>query len=148
VWSAARVVTSAADAAEIGPPIEHTRVYVLDERLMPVPVGVVGEVWLAGRGLARGYYDRPRLTAASFRPDPWGDEPGTRMYRTGDLGRWREGAGLELIGRNDHQVKVRGYRIECGEIEALLRAHPGVRQAAVISVSIGSPRRARDGFTS
>jgi amino acid adenylation domain-containing protein len=133
VWSAARVVTSAADAAEIGPPIEHTRVYVLDERLMPVPVGVVGEVWLAGRGVARSYYDRPRLTAGSFRPDPWGDEPGTRMYRTGDLGRWREGAGLELIGRNDHQVKVRGYRIECGEIEALLRAHPGVRQAAVIT---------------
>jgi amino acid adenylation domain-containing protein len=133
VWSAARVVTSAADAAEIGPPIEHTRVYVLDERLMPVPVGVVGEVCLAGRGVARGYYDRPGLTARSFRPDPWSDEPGARMYRTGDLGRWREGAGLELIGRNDHQVKVRGYRIECGEIEAVLRAHPGVRQVAVIT---------------
>jgi len=133
VWSAARVVTHAADAAEIGPPIEHTRVYVLDERLMPVPVGVIGEVYLAGRGVARGYYDRPRLTARSFRPDPWSDEPGSRMYRTGDLGRWREGAGLELIGRNDHQVKVRGYRIECGEIEAVLRAHPGVRQVAVIA---------------
>ena len=133
VWSAAGVVTSAADAAEIGPPIEQTRVYILDERLMPVPVGVIGEVYLAGRGVARGYYDRPRLTARSFRPDPWSDDPGTRMYRTGDLGRWREGAGLELIGRNDHQVKVRGYRIECGEIEAVLRAHPGVRQVAVIA---------------
>ena len=133
VWSAARVVASAADAAEIGPPIEHTRVYVLDERMMPVPVGVVGEVWLAGRGVARGYHDRPDLTAGSFRPDPWSDDPGARVYRTGDLGRWREGAGLELIGRNDHQVKVRGFRIECGEIEAVLRAHPGVRQAAVIT---------------
>jgi len=133
VWSAARVVTNAADAAEIGPPIEHTRVYILDERLMPVPVGVVGEVCLAGRGVARGYYERPRLTARSFRPDPWSDDPGARMYRTGDLGRWREGGGLELIGRNDHQVKVRGYRIECGEIEAVLRAHPGVRQVAVIT---------------
>jgi amino acid adenylation domain-containing protein len=131
VWSAARVVTSAADAAEIGPPIEHTRVYVLDERMMPVPVGVVGEVWLGGRGVARGYHDRPGLTARSFRPDPWSDHPGARVYRTGDLGRWREGAGLELIGRNDHQVKIRGFRIECGEIETVLRAHPGVRQAAV-----------------
>jgi amino acid adenylation domain-containing protein len=133
VWSAAGVVTSAAAAAEIGPPIEHTRVYVLDERLMPVPVGVVGEVCLAGRGVARGYHDRPRLTARSFRPDPWSDEPGARMYRTGDLGRWREGAGLELIGRNDHQVKIRGNRIECGEIEAALRAHRDVRQAAVVA---------------
>ena len=133
VWSAARVVTSAADAAKIGPPIEHTRVYILDERLVPVPVGVIGEVCLAGRGVARGYYDRPRLTARSFRPDPWSDDPGARMYRTGDLGRWREGTGLELIGRNDHQVKVRGYRIECGEIEAVLRAHPGVRQVTVIT---------------
>ena len=133
VWSAARVVTSAADAAEIGPPIEHTCVYILDDRLMPVPVGVVGEVCLAGRGVARGYHDRPRLTARLFRPDPWSDDPAARMYLTGDLGRWREGAGLELIGRNDHQVKVRGFRIECGEVEAVLRAHPGVRQAAVIT---------------
>jgi amino acid adenylation domain-containing protein len=135
VWSAAGVVTSAAGAAEIGPPIDHTRVYVLDERLMPVPVGVVGEVCLAGQGVARGYHDQARLTARSFRPDPWSDEPGARMYRTGDLGRWREGAGLELIGRNDHQVKIRGFRIECGEIEAVLRGHREVRQAAVIAAT-------------
>ncbi len=135
VWSAAGVVTSAADAAEIGPPIDRTRVYVLDERLMPVPVGVVGEVCLAGRGVARGYHDRPRLTARAFRPDPWGDDPGARMYRTGDLGRWREGAGLELIGRNDHQVKIRGFRIELGEIEHVLRAHRDVRQAVVVTAT-------------
>jgi amino acid adenylation domain-containing protein len=133
VWSAARVVTDAADAAKIGPPIDHTRVYLLDERMTPVPVGVVGEVWLAGHGVARGYHDRPGLTAGAFRPDPWSEDPGARMYRTGDLGRWREGVGLELTGRNDHQVKVRGYRIECGEVETALRAHRGVRQAAVIA---------------
>jgi amino acid adenylation domain-containing protein len=135
VWSAAGVVTSAAEAAEIGPPIDRTRVYVLDGRLMPVPVGVVGEVCLAGRGVARGYHDRPLLTARAFRPDPWSSEPGARMYRTGDLGRWREGAGLELVGRNDHQVKIRGFRIECGEIEAVLRAHRDVRQAVVVTAA-------------
>jgi hypothetical protein len=95
----------------------------------------VGEVCLAGRGVARGYHGQPRLTSRSFRPDPWSGEPGARMYRTGDLGRWREGAGLELIGRNDHQVKIRGFRIECGEIEAVLRAHRDVRQAAVIATA-------------
>ena len=137
VWSAAGVVASAAEAALIGPPIEHTRVYVLDERLMPVPIGVVGEVCLSGRGVARGYHDRPLHTARSFRPDPWSDEPGARLYRTGDLGRWRAGGGLELIGRNDHQVKVRGFRIECGEIEAVLRAHRDVRQAAVVTADRG-----------
>jgi amino acid adenylation domain-containing protein len=135
IWATAGLVTRAADAAEIGPPIDHTRVYVLDERLMPVPVGVVGEVWFAGRGIARGYYGRPRLTARSFVPDPWGDEPGARMYGSGDLGRWREGGGLELVGRNDHQVKIRGFRIECGEIEAVLRAHRDVRQAAVVTAT-------------
>jgi amino acid adenylation domain-containing protein len=133
VWATAGAVTRAADAAKIGPPIDHTRVYVLDERLMPVPVGVVGEVCLAGRGIARGYHGRPRLTARSFVPDPWSDEPGARMYRSGDLGRWREGGGLELVGRNDHQVKIRGFRIECGEIETVLRAHREVRQAAVVT---------------
>jgi amino acid adenylation domain-containing protein len=133
VWATAGVVTRAADAAEIGPPIDHTRVYILDERLMPAPVGVVGEVCVAGRGVGRGYYNQPRLTARSFVPDPWSEQPGARMYRTGDLGRWLEGTGLELIGRNDHQVKIRGFRIECGEIEAVLRAHRDVRQAAVVT---------------
>ncbi len=135
VWSAAGVVSSAATAAEIGPPIEHTRMYILDEHLTPVPVGVIGELYLAGRGVARGYHGRSLLTARAFRPDPWSSEPGARMYRTGDLGRWREGEGLELIGRNDHQVKIRGFRIECGEIEAVLRAHRDVRQAVVVTAA-------------
>ena len=89
VWSAAGVVADGLGPVEIGEPIEHTRVYLLDERLAPVPVGVLGEVIIAGRGVARGYHDRPRLTAQAFRPDPWSDEPGARMYRTGDLRRWR-----------------------------------------------------------
>jgi amino acid adenylation domain-containing protein len=135
VWSAAGIVASGTGPVEIGPPVDHTRVYVLDERMAPVPVGVVGEVYIAGRGVARGYHGQPQLTARSFRPDPWADAPGARMYRTGDLGRWREDAGLELIGRTDHQVKIRGFRIECGEIEAVLRAHRDVRQAAVVTAT-------------
>ena len=137
VYSSAGVVTNAARAADIGPPIDNVRVYILDERLMPVPIGVVGEVCVGGRGVTRGYYNQPRLTARSFRPDPWGDEPGARMYRTGDLGRWREDGSLELIGRNDFQVKIRGFRIECGEIEAVLRAHRDVRQAVVVAAPRG-----------
>ncbi|MEA2207388.1 MAG: hypothetical protein QOE77_4164, partial [Blastocatellia bacterium] len=129
VWSAAGVVADGPGPIEIGEPIGHTQVYLLDEHLAPVPVGMLGEVYLAGRGVARGYHDRPRLTAAAFRPDPFSDLPGARMYRTGDLGRWRESGGLELIGRTDHQVKIRGFRIELGEIEDNLRRCPGVREA-------------------
>ena len=140
VWSAAGVVATGTGPVEIGPPIDHTRLYILDEHQAPVPAGVVGEVYLAGRGVARGYHGRARLTARSFRPDPWSAEPGARMYRTGDLGRWLPGTGLELIGRTDHQVKIRGFRIECGEIEAVLRAHRDVRQAAVITASRGQDR--------
>ena len=137
VWSAAGVVADGPGPVVIGEPIEHTRIYLLDDRLAPVPVGMLGEVFIGGRGVARGYHDRPRLTAQSFRPDPWSDEPGARMYRTGDLGRWREDGGLELIGRTDHQVKIRGFRIECGEIEAVLRSHRDVRQAAVVPAARG-----------
>jgi amino acid adenylation domain-containing protein len=137
VWSAAGVVADGPGPVVIGEPIEHTRVYLLDDRLAPVPVGVAGEVYLAGRGVARGSHERPRLTAQSFRPDPWSEEPGARMYRTGDLGRWREDGGLELIGRTDHQVKIRGFRIECGEIEAVLRSHRDIRQAAVVAAARG-----------
>ena len=135
VWSAAGLVAPGAGPVEIGPPVGHTRLYVLDERMAPVPVGVVGEVFIAGRGVARGYHGQPQLTARAFRPDPWAGAPGARMYRTGDLGRWRESGGLELIGRTDHQVKIRGFRIECGEIEAVLRAHRDVRQAAVVTAA-------------
>ncbi len=121
-----------ATAVAIGAPIPNCEVHVLHARLGAVPAGVPGEVFLSGGGLARGYHDRPDLTAERFLPHPCG-EPGARIYRTGDLARWRADGQLEFLGRADEQVKVRGYRVELGEIEALLEAHPGVRQAAVVT---------------
>jgi amino acid adenylation domain-containing protein len=116
----------------IGQAIANARVYVLDAKLRPVPIGVPGELFLGGVCLARGYFQRPGPTAERFVPDPFSPWPSRRMYRTGDLARFRDDGELEFLGRMDQQVKVHGYRIEPGEIEAVLSKHPAVRQCAVV----------------
>ena len=115
----------------IGRPLRGTRLYLLDDRMRPVPVGVAGEVYLGGAGLARGYLNRPDLTDELFVPDPF--VPGERLYRTGDLARWLPDGNAEYVGRRDDQLKLRGFRIEPGEVEAALLAVPGVREAVVLA---------------
>ncbi|MGH9591973.1 MAG: non-ribosomal peptide synthetase, partial [Bryobacteraceae bacterium] len=130
IWSALQRIEPGAGTVAIGRPIANTRIYLLDENRQLVPAGVVGEIHIAGDGVARGYWQRPELTAERFVEDPF--RAGERMYRTGDVGRWRSDGTLECLGRVDHQVKIRGYRIELGEIESVLEQIPGIRQAVTI----------------
>ncbi|HEV8244497.1 MAG TPA: amino acid adenylation domain-containing protein, partial [Polyangiaceae bacterium] len=130
VWSTVEQVRDS--VVTIGRPIDNTRVYVLDPALQPVPPGVIGELYIGGAGVSRGYHDRPELTSERFLPDPFAAEPDARMYKTGDLVRLRWDGRLEWLGRRDFQVKVRGHRIELGEIEARLSQLRGVREGVVI----------------
>jgi acyl carrier protein len=120
-------------AALIGRPISNCRIHILDEHLNPVPIGVPGELHIGGVGLARGYLNLPELTGAKFIRDPFRDEQGARLYKTGDLGRYLPDGNIEFLGRRDYQVKVRGFRVELGEIEAVLSQHPAAREAVVVA---------------
>ncbi|HEY0735253.1 MAG TPA: amino acid adenylation domain-containing protein, partial [Herpetosiphonaceae bacterium] len=125
----------------IGRPIANTQIYLLDKNLQPVPVGVAGELHIGGIGLARGYSNRPDQTAEKFIPDPFSHAPNARLYKTGDRARYRADGVLEFMGRIDHQLKIRGFRVELGEIEAVLARHPVIREAVVVAEQSGSDTR-------
>ncbi|HEU0300453.1 MAG TPA: amino acid adenylation domain-containing protein, partial [Longimicrobium sp.] len=136
-----REVADDAHAVPIGRPVAGTRLYVLDAREMPCGTGVPGELCIGGGRVGIGYLDRPGLTAERFVPDPFAAEPGARMYRSGDRARWRPDGTLEFVGRVDWQVKIRGHRIEPGEVEAVLREHPSVRDCVVVARGEGGELR-------
>ncbi len=132
VWSAAKATPRDVDRVTIGGPLANTQIYMLDASARPVPDEVIGEVWIGGAGVARGYWQDPALTAARFRPDPFSASPGARLYRTGDVGRRQRDGSIDLLGRSDQQVKLRGYRVELGDVEAALNTLPGVRVAVAV----------------
>jgi hypothetical protein len=132
-WS--RVGVETENVPNIGCPVGNARVYIVDDEMRPVPVGVTGEIYIGGAGVARGYLDRADWTAERFVPDPLGGEEkrvGERLYRTGDIGRYRNNGEIEFLGRNDDQVKIRGFRIELEEIKGRLLEHAGVKEAVVV----------------
>ncbi|HYN84384.1 MAG TPA: MupA/Atu3671 family FMN-dependent luciferase-like monooxygenase, partial [Pyrinomonadaceae bacterium] len=133
VWSTTHALAADDEGVSIGRPVANTEVYVLDSSLRPAPPGVVGELYIGGEGVVPGYLKRPALTAERFVPDVYGPRAGGRLYRTGDLARHLPDGRLEFLGRNDHQVKIRGHRVELGEIEKALGEHPSVGEAVVVA---------------
>ena len=138
IWSTIERVEHGDGPVSIGRPIANTQVYILGPAGDPVAIGLPGEIWIGGAGVATGYHHRPELTAKHFVPDRFSLQPGERLYRTGDLGSWGGDGRLYHLGRMDHQVKIRGFRIEIGEIEVVLRTHPAVDQAVVIAIEAGA----------
>ena len=132
-WAPVATGTGTDVSPPIGRPIANTQVYLLDRHLNPVPIGICGELFIGGDGLARGYRSRPEQTAERFIPNPFSDEPGTRLYKTGDLARYLADGNIEFLGRIDNQVKIRGFRIELGEIETVLGQHPAIRETVVVA---------------
>ncbi|MBW4506976.1 MAG: amino acid adenylation domain-containing protein [Scytonematopsis contorta HA4267-MV1] len=132
IWSAASQIRQSSKLVPISCPIANTQLYILDKHSQLVPVGVAGELHIGGEGLARGYLDRPDLTAKKFIPNPFSCKPASRLYKTGDLARYLPSGEIEYIGRIDHQIKIRGYRIELGEIETALYQHSAVRETVVV----------------
>ena len=133
VWSTSQVLVRDEGEITIGRPLANTEVFLLDAQGQPVPIGVPGELFIGGEGVARGYWNRPELTAERFVPHPFHGEPRSRLYRTGDLARYREDGLIEYLGRMDHQIKLRGHRIELGEIEEVLAEHSSVKEAVVVA---------------
>jgi natural product biosynthesis luciferase-like monooxygenase protein len=133
VWSSTYRVLSGSTRISVGHPIANTEMYILDQNQLPVPVGIVGELMIGGAGVARGYLGRPELTAQRFIRNPFSNNGERRLYRTGDIARYLPTGDIEILGRTDQQVKIRGHRVELGEIEALLSEHPGVRESVVVA---------------
>jgi acyl carrier protein len=133
IWATTAECQDSSQVPTIGRPIANTEIYLLDQFLQPVPVGIPGQLFISGSGLARGYLSQPHLTAQRFLPHPFTTSPGQRLYQTGDLARYRPDGNIEFLGRLDHQVKIRGFRIELGEVESVLHTHPGVRECLVIA---------------
>ncbi len=140
-WHCIEEIPADAETVPIGGPVSGTDVFILDEHLEPVPVGQTGELYLGGEGLARGYLNCPQTTAAKFLPNPFSALHGARLYRTGDLARYRTDGTIEFVGRTDNQVKIRGLRIELGEVEAVLNEHPAVCQSVVLACVAASGER-------
>ncbi|WP_333448013.1 amino acid adenylation domain-containing protein, partial [Microcoleus sp. herbarium2] len=132
-WHLVQEVPEGVTTIPIGRPLSNTQIYLLDNQMQPVPVGVPGELYIGGDGLARGYLNRPELTAERFILNPLSNEPGAYLYKTGDLARYQADGNIEFLGRLDDQVKIRGFRIELGEIEGVLAQHPAVEEAVVVA---------------